>query len=105
MQSFTTEGINPTLGQAVSRKYLSGSGETISLDGDSFQVFQYSDTSTAEKEASLLAQRYADSTRSILWKNQIHIFASANMVIFYLGKNQGILGTLYQVAGLSEVNK
>jgi len=103
IQKFQNNDLNPTLAEPVTRPHLSGSGETIIVNGDSLQVFQYSATGTALEEASALVQRYADGTKSTLWKKEIHIYANDNMVVFYLGTNKNILNSLDQSTELSSL--
>ncbi len=103
IEGLQKNGISPLLGQEVTRPHISVVGETIMLGGDNIQVFQYEDATTAISEATKLVNRYATGTRSILWKNKIHVYANNSIVIFYLGDNQSILGALDQDTDISEM--
>jgi hypothetical protein len=103
IQGFQKVGMSPTLSQEVTRKYISAPGEIIALGVDNIEVFQYEDTVTAVKEATSLSARYANNTRSTLWKKDIHLYATNNMTIFYLGENQSILSILNQSLGLHTI--
>ena len=104
ISEFNKSNLNPVLAQTVIRKHLSGVGHTITLNNDSVQIFQYTDNDTAINEATLMMQKYADSTRSTRWKKDIHMYANSNTVIFYLGKNINILNSLDSNTGYTVIN-
>jgi hypothetical protein len=92
---------SPVVVKDVTRRQFTAPGKLVVLDGDNFQVFEYVSRDTATHEASMLAQRYASSSRSKAWKKNAHIYVNDRFVVFYMGSNKAIVKSLEQNAGLS----
>jgi hypothetical protein len=88
----------------VKRSPFTVSGQTVVMNGDSMQVFEYSDHNAAMNEASLMAKRYGSNSKS-LWKKDAHIYVNDAKVVFYLGRNNVVLDFLNRDAGMSLLEK
>ncbi|MEI8062028.1 MAG: hypothetical protein WCG97_01900 [bacterium] len=99
VEEVKTVNLSPVITGKVNRAPLTASGRSISMAGDNFQVFEYSDSNTAKKEAGLLAQKYATSSHASEWLNDVHIYQRDKLVIYYLGSNQKIINSLSQGVG------
>lgn len=97
----SNSNFSPVIVSNVSRKPLSVQGSTITLGGDSIQVFEYDTYADASKDAIVLAQKYISSSRSALWKSHIHIYVKDKLVIFYMGSDADIAKALDENAGIS----
>lgn len=94
LQHLTNSGLSPIVTTDVLRKPFTPKGRTVALEGDNIQVFEYSDSATAVKEASMLMQKYEASQRSSEWKKNMHVFNQGSLVIFYMGSNETIVKAL-----------
>ncbi len=87
----------------IKRKPFTVSGQVVTLNGDNIQIFEYVDHETAMKEASLMVQRYTSSSRTLTQKEAMHLYVDGTLAIFYMGKQDYIVTSLDQNAGLSMI--
>ena len=87
-------GLKPVIIQKINRAPFSVKGVLIGLHKDNIQIFEYPDSLTALSEGSKFAQKYTGSEATSRWKNVKHVYVEGNMVIFYMGRNTGILAAL-----------
>lgn len=97
----THSSSTPMVVANVTRRQFSVPGIVVTYYGNNFQVFEYSDHDTALRDATVIAQRYASSSRSIAWKKNMHVYVNDKLVIFYMGSQDSILNSLDQNAGLA----
>ena len=89
------------IGKITRRPYFTVEGNTVALNGDSIQVFEYPDHQSAVNDGSTLANRYSASSRSDAWKRDIHLYVDGTLVIFYMGSQNSIVSVLDAYAGVS----
>ncbi len=99
-------GLKPVIIQKIKREPFSVKGILIGLGKDNIQIFEYPDSLTALGEGSKFAQKYTGSEATSKWKNVKHVYVKSNIVIFYMGRNTGILTALDKgISPLSLNNK
>ncbi len=80
----------------VNQDSLSIPGKMVLVDGDNIEVFEYADSETALKEASIMSQKFEASPRTPEWKSKIHLYVNKNLLIFYMGEKDSIISALNQ---------
>ncbi|MCX6716010.1 MAG: hypothetical protein NT077_03255 [Candidatus Taylorbacteria bacterium] len=89
-------GLSPRdIGQ-ITRPSFTANGRMITLKKDNMQIFEYADPDTATNEASALTLKYKNSSRSPLWKKQMHVRANGTLVMFYMGDQSSIVDFIAQ---------
>lgn len=92
-------GLSPNLGNTVERKPLTVNGSTVTSNGDSIQIFEYTNHKNASDESVLLLNKYSKTSKSSTWEKSIHIYVKDTLIVFYLGENKLILSSLRKTAG------
>jgi hypothetical protein len=101
LQQLKNSSSTPMAVAKIKRHPFTVYGTLVTLNGDNIQVFEYPEHDTAMTEASLLTQEYISSSRSIAWKNNMHVYVNDKLVVFYMGNKDFIMNPLRQNAGLS----
>lgn len=84
----------------VSQPFLSVKGQTIRMNGEDVQVFEYPNTAAANREATSISDDgYSVGTTMISWVSDPHFYKIDKLIVLYVGDNQGILTILDQVLG------
>jgi hypothetical protein len=101
IQKLGADGFAPVISRIVTRPQFIVPCRLVILNGDNIQVFEYPDQATASGDASALASKYTSSSRSLAWKERMHIFVDGSLVTFYMGSDAAIIGALDKDAGLA----
>jgi hypothetical protein len=102
MNNLKNDGLDPRIGRSVERPSFSAPGMAITAGKDTFQVFNYTNSSLALEEASAFAKQY-DPANGYIWQEQANVYVEDKTVIFYLGNKKEILDSLQEFAGQSLV--
>ena len=98
-------GLSVTNVQLFKKSPFSGSGHMAVINGsnvgDNIQIFEYPDHDSAMKDASPLAARYMNSSRSSAWKQNMHLYVNSTLAIFYMGNQTDIVNSLDNSAVIS----
>lgn len=78
----------------IKKEGLSVTGRMVVVNGDNFNVFEYTNSSLAQKEAFEMSQKYDATSNSAEWKENMHLYLKDNLLIFYMGKNDSIISAL-----------
>ncbi len=92
VKKLTDEKFNPIVGKIVTRDQFSAQGTIITMNNDSFEVFEYSDNSALV--ADILAFHNSSKTRSGAWKKAVNLYQKGNLIIFYMGEKVSIIDAL-----------
>lgn len=99
MKEFENQGLVPVSIGGVSRSPLTVLGNTIIINGNNIQIFEYPNSEMAAREALLLSQKYESTAESAEWKQNMHVKVKNNLVIFYMGSDSSIVRLLEQNSG------
>lgn len=101
IQNLKSDNLDLKVVSKVKREQFTVDGRMVTVNADNFQVFEYPNSETATKEASVIAQKYISSSRSEVWKKNMHVYASDKIVVFYMGNEETIIKSLDKNAGIS----
>lgn len=89
----------------IQRKQLTPEGTILSVNGDTIQVFEYTDDSLAQKELEAFTARYASTTSYSSWKKQVSLYSNGKTLVYYLGTKKSITEPLEHIFGSSIAQK
>ena len=88
----------------VSQPFFSVAGNSITVDGEVIQVFEYPDVQSADTEAATISPDGSTiGTSSVAWVDTPHFYKKGRMIVLYVGDTEltdlleGLLGE--QIAG------
>ena len=85
----------------VDQPFFSVNGKMLKIHGEDVQVFEYSDTTAAEAEATLVSPSGSGvGTTKIHWVGPPHFFRKGRLIVLYVGDNGKVLKALEAVLGL-----
>ncbi|MFC1923594.1 SH3 domain-containing protein, partial [Chloroflexota bacterium] len=83
-----------TIGQEgeVEQHFFSVTGQVISVNGETVQVFEYSDVAQADDEAAQVAPDGSSiGTTMASWVGPPHFYRAEQMIVLYVGDNQSVI--------------
>jgi len=84
----------------VNQDFFSVTGQTILLNGQSVQVFEYADAAQAEAEASEISEDGGSvGTSMIMWIDAPHFYRSGKLIVLYVGSDAGATAALEAALG------
>lgn len=100
VEALRTEGADVATGDAVSQVFFSVEGQTLTVDEDQIQVFEYDDVAAAAAEAELVSEDGTSvGTNMITWVAPPHFYRSGRLIVLYLGENADTLRLLESLLG------
>jgi hypothetical protein len=85
----------------VDQPFFSVNGKMLEVHGEDVQVFEYSDATAAEAEATLVSSSGSGvGTTKIHWVGPPHFFRKGRLILLYVGDNGKVLRALEAVLGL-----
>jgi len=101
-QGLTVEPTGP-----ISQPFFSMPGETLRVNGQDIQVFEFKDSSSTESQAKeISSDGMSVGNTAIQWISPPHFFSTGKIIVLYLGTDQELLKELEtalgkQIAGAS----
>ena len=89
-------------GEVTFQPFLSSIGQVISINGESVQVFEYSDVASADTEAARISadgSQISDPPTLIGWISVPHYYKMNNLIALYVGDNTAVTDALEAVMG------
>jgi len=84
----------------VEQPFFSITGKMVKIHGEDVQIFQYSDTATADAEAAPISRDgMGTGTSKIQWIGSPHFYKKESLLVLYVGDNQKVLKTLEALLG------
>lgn len=94
-----------TTGETVKQDFLQVPGEILQLAGQDVQVFQYPDTASRQLDsANISTDGTVIGTTQITWGNQPHFWVKDNLIVLYVGSDQGVVDQISSVIG-NQINE
>jgi hypothetical protein len=94
------EGANVEPAGEVNQPFFSAIGQTIIVNGENVQVFEYSDEVAADTEASLVSPDSSSiGTSMVGWIAAPHFYKAGKIIVIYVGENREVISLLETVLG------
>jgi hypothetical protein len=88
---------NPT--GFAQQPFLSGSGNTVQVDGETIQVFEYPDEAAARGDAAKIPADANIPGVSVSWPAQPHFYQTGRIIVIYAGTDAKLLASLESTLG------
>jgi hypothetical protein len=92
-------GFNVTPGSAMTQPFLSIGGQTLAVNTESVQVYEYADEAAATRDASKIQPDATIAGTSVMWVAQPHFYRAGKLIVLYVGTNAALLTGLDSVLG------
>lgn len=89
--------VNPVV--KVQQPVLSGTGDTVQVNSETIQVYEYSDAKAAQDDASKVQPNGTVPGVSVTWPGQPHFYLKERIVVIYPGTDQKVLTALEAALG------
>jgi len=89
--------VNPVV--KVQQPVLSGTGDTVQVNSETIQVYEYSDAKAAQDDASKVQPNGTVPGVSVTWPGQPHFYRKERIVVIYPGTDQKVLTALEAALG------
>lgn len=89
--------VNPVA--KVSQQVLSGSGETVQVNSETIQVYEYPDAKAAQDDAANVQPNGTVPGVTVTWPGQPHFYRKERIIVIYPGTNQTVLTALESALG------
>ena len=89
--------VNPVA--RVQQPVLSGTGDTVQVNSETIQVYEYSDAKAAQDDASKVQPNGTVPGVSVTWPGQPHFYRKERIVVVYPGTDQKVLTALEAALG------
>lgn len=100
LEALRAEGADVATSNPVSQVFFSVEGQTLTVDKDQIQVFEYADGAAAAIEAELVSEDGTSvGTNMISWVAAPHFYRSGRLIVLYLGENADTLRLLESLLG------
>ena len=87
-------------GEMVSQPFFSVEGQTITVEGEQVQVFEFATAREAEARAKLVdASGSSVGTSKMAWMAPPHFYRGGRMIVLYVGDNRSVTGALTGLLG------
>jgi hypothetical protein len=84
----------------VIQPFFSVSGQSIKVNGEDIQVFEYQSDAGAESEAALVSPDGSSIGTSIpFWIGPPHFYKSGKIIVLYIGENKAVTDLLQELLG------
>lgn len=92
-------GFNVTPGSTMTQPFLSIGGQTLAVNTESVQVYEYADEAAATRDASKIQPDATIAGTSVMWVAQPHFYRAGKLIVLYVGTNAALLTGLDSVLG------
>jgi hypothetical protein len=92
-------GFNVTPGSKMTQPFLSAAGQTLAVNTESVQVYEYPDEAAAASDASKIQPDATIAGTSVMWVAQPHFYRAGKLIVLYVGTNATLLTGLDSVLG------
>ena len=100
LQELREKGAEAESGESIEQPFFSVIGDTVQLNGENLQVFEYDSAETMESDAVLVdADGGSIGTSMVSWMATPHFFKKGRILVLYVGDNTETLGLLESVLG------
>src|SRR3972149_8703508 len=77
----------------VSQEFFSVKGKVIKIDNEGVQVFEYTDESSMQTEASQVSPTGGSvGTSMVTWVSAPHFYKAGKIIVLYIGENATVTG-------------
>lgn len=84
----------------VIQPFFSVSGQSIKVNGEDIQVFEYQSEAGAESEVALVSPDGSSIGTSIpFWIGPPHFYQSGKIIVLYIGENKAVTDLLQELLG------
>ena len=84
----------------ITQPFFSVKGQIITVNGGSVQVFEYTDTASADAEAALVSPDGSSvGTTMIGWVAAPHFYRAGKLIVLYVGDSTAVTGALEAALG------
>lgn len=100
LNSLRAAGYSVELTTRIIQPFFSAPGQTVVIEGEGVQVFEYPDSPSAKSEAALISPDAASvgNTR-VAWAAPPHFYVQERLIALYVGENDAVIGILNQLLG------
>jgi hypothetical protein len=102
LEKFEAAGIQVALvrGNKIERPPLSADGILMTLEGDNIQVFEYSSSIFASKEANDFLESYGQASKNRMsWTPTAHLYLESSLIVLYTGNRDEVVSSLDRALG------
>jgi hypothetical protein len=89
--------VNPVAN--IQRPFLSGSGNSVQVDGETIEVFEYADENGAKSDAAKIQPNGTVPGTSVTWSATPHFYQKGRIIVIYAGTDQKVLSALESALG------
>ncbi len=89
--------VNPVA--RLQQPVLSGSGETVQVNRETIQVYEFADGKAAQDEAAKVQPNGTVPGVTVNWPGQPHFYRKERIVVIYPGNDQAVLTALEAALG------
>jgi hypothetical protein len=84
--------VNPV--SRVEQPFLTVTGEAVEVNGETIQVYEYSDEAAADRDAAKIQPDGSVSGTQITWTAKPHFYRSGLLIVIYPGTDATVLAAL-----------
>ena len=100
LDTLREQGASVEIVGPISQPFFIPEGTVISVDGQEVQVFAFSSKSELESAVETIsADGSAVGTSMIFWVAEPHFYRSGNLLVLYIGAEEGVIQLLEAVLG------
>ena len=100
LDKLRAKGMKAEGGDEITQPFFLVKGKTISINGESLQVFEYASESDAEAQAKQVDPKGSSvGTTMINWVDDPHFYRSGRLIVLYVGKNPDVMKALEDTIG------
>src|SRR5262245_55160278 len=93
-------GATVEVGDSVTQDFFTPEGQTVKVNGQDVQVFEYESAEAMEAEASQVAPDGGSvGTSMMMWMDAPHFYKTGRILVLYVGSDATVLGLLDKVLG------
>lgn len=85
--------------EVVQQPFFSVPGNTLDVDGQTVQVFDYADEAGAAADAAKIQPDGTVPQTMVNWIGTPHFYRAGRVIVLYVGSDAGVLGALMKAAG------
>ncbi len=94
------DGVAAEPGGTIDQEFFTVTGQVIEVDGESVQVFEYSDEAARKADSDLIGEDGSSvGTTMITWIDTPHFWAQGRLIVLYVGSNAEIVNALNRALG------
>ena len=100
VDTLRTQGLTVEPTGPISQPFFPMPGQTLKVNGEDIQVFEFQDSSAMESEAKEISTDGMSVGNTVIqWINPPHFFATGKIIVLYLGTDAELLKNLETALG------